>query len=175
MVQTITADLTNAEAEKLDRLRGKGRKLAIGSRLQALENTVGTSDSWTGTNVTAAGKIVSTGTTGVGYATGAGGAVTQETSKATGVTLSKICGTITTHNAELADDTTVAFVVTNTLVAATDVVVLSQKSGGTAGDYNIDVDKVAAGQFTINIKNTSGGALSEALVINFAVIKAVAA
>ena len=37
----------------------------------------------------------------IGYVSG--GAVTQATSKSTGVTLNKPCGAITTHNAALAD------------------------------------------------------------------------
>jgi hypothetical protein len=131
----------------------------------------------TGSTITAspvAGTVVSASTS-LGYAAGSGGAVTQETSKATGVALSKICGAITTHNAQLAAAAEVSFTVTNTLVAATDVVVACIKSGGTAGAYTVTVDAVAAGSFRVSIGNVSAGNLSEALVINFAVIKAVAA
>jgi hypothetical protein len=39
---------------------------------------------------------------GLGYSTGAGGAITQGTSKSTAVTLHKVCGSITMHNAALA-------------------------------------------------------------------------
>lgn len=124
------------------------------------------------TTITAT-SVAATGS--VGYATGAGGAVTQATSKATGVTLSKICGSITTHDAELAAAAEVSFTVTNTLVAATDVVVACIKSGATAGAYVVTVDAVAAGSFRVSIGNVSAGALSEALVLNFAVIKSVAA
>ena len=125
-----------------------------------------------GTAITAT-SVASTGA--IGYATGAGGAVTQETSKATGVTLSKICGAITTHAAALAAAAEVSFTVTNTLVAATDVVVVCIKSGATAEAYFVMVDAVAAGSFRISLGNVSAGTLSEAIVINFAVIKAVAA
>lgn len=114
-------------------------------------------------------------TSGVGYATGAGGAVTQATSKATGVTLNKVCGQITTHNASLAAGAEVSFTVTNSAVAATDIVGICIASGATAGGYNVQVDAVAAGSFRVSISNLSAGALAEALVLNFAVIKGVAA
>jgi hypothetical protein len=113
---------------------------------------------------------------GVGYATGAGGTVTQATSKSTGVTLSKVSGQITTNNAALAANTAVSFTVTNTAVAATDTIDLCLASGNaTAGTYNYQVDKVSAGSFVIWFKNISGGSLSESLVFNFTVNKGVAA
>jgi hypothetical protein len=116
-------------------------------------------------------------TAGVGYATGAGGAVTQGSGsgKSTGVTLNKICGAITMNNASLANATTVAFTLTNSTIAATDVVVVAEKSGGTSGAYSIHVGAVADGSCSIEVRNQSGGSLSEALVLNFVVIKAVAA
>jgi hypothetical protein len=114
-------------------------------------------------------------TEGIGYATGAGGAVTQATSKATGVTLNKACGQITTATDALAAGAEVTFIVTNSAVAATDAIVANHASGGTVGAYSVSVSAVAAGSFRITITNLSGGSLSEALVINFAVIKGVAA
>ena len=125
----------------------------------------------TGTSLTASGTIVSTGTAGVGYATGAGGAVTQLTSRTTGVTLNKTSGAVTMFNA--AGTTTAAtFTVTNSTVAATDVVILSQKSGTDL--YDLMVTAVAAGSFNLTFR-TTGGTTTETPVFNFAVIKAVAA
>ena len=125
----------------------------------------------TGTSFTATGKIASTGTAGVGYGTGAGGAVTQLTSRTTGVTLNKTTGAITMFSA--AGSTTAAtFTVTNSTVAATDVIILNQKSGTNL--YDLLVTAVAAGSFNITFRSTSGTA-TDAPVINFAVIKAVAA
>lgn len=115
------------------------------------------------------------GTSAIGYVVGAGGAVTQITSKATGVTLNKITGQITMQNAALAAGAKVSFVVTNSTVAATDAVIVSVASGGTANAYRAAVTAVAAGSFTITVENITAGSLSEAPVINFAVIKAVAA
>ena len=109
-----------------------------------------------------------------GYITGEGGAVTQATSKSTGVTLSKKCGTVTMNNAALAADTLVSFTLTNTTIAATDVIVLNHASAGTAGKYVLNA-QAAAGSALITVTNISAGALSEAIVIRFAVVKAVAA
>jgi hypothetical protein len=109
-----------------------------------------------------------------GYITGEGGTVTQATSKATGVTLSKKCGQITMHNASLAADTTVSFTLTNSTIAATDLLVLNHVSGGTAGAYLLNA-QAAAGSASINVRNITAGSLSEAIVIGFAVIKAVTA
>jgi hypothetical protein len=127
--------------------------------------------------VTAASSIRSTSASGgVGYATGAGGAETQLTSKATTVVLNKICGTITMHNATLAHQTPVAFTLTNSAIEATDVVAVCVKSGGTAGAYLVSAGAVAAGSCSITLFNAqTSGNLSEAVVLQFAVIKAVAA
>ena len=109
----------------------------------------------------------------VGYSTGTGGAVTQITSKATGVTLNKRCGQITMNNASLSAAAEVSFTLTNSAIAATDVVMVCIGSGATAGAYNVQCDAVAAGSCRISIGNMSSGSLSEAIVLNFVVIKAV--
>lgn len=108
---------------------------------------------------------------GVGYITGAGGAVTQLTGRTTGVQLDKICGAITLFSAA-GSATPATFTVTNSAVAATDTIVVSQKSGTDL--YNILVTAVAAGSFNITFF-TTGGTTVEQPVFNFAVIKAVAA
>ena len=128
----------------------------------------------TGTSTILTGAITSSGTAGIGYATGAGGAVTQLTSKATAFTLSKTTGTIQFAADALASQTSVASTWTNTTIAATDVVVFTHSSGGTLGAYNIACTP-AAGSATINLRNTSAGSLSEAPIFRFAVIKSVVA
>ena len=127
--------------------------------------------------VTAASSIRSTSASaGVGYATGAGGVVTQLTNKATAVTLNAICGQITMHNASLTHLNPVSFTLTNSAIAADDVVAVSVKSGGTAGAYLVSAGAVAAGSCSITLFNCqTAGNLSEAVVLSFAVIKAVAA
>jgi hypothetical protein len=125
----------------------------------------------TGTSLTATGVIASTGTAGVGYATGAGGAVTQATNRTTGVTLNKTTGAITLFSAA-GSATAATFTVTNSTVAATDVIILNQKSGTDL--YDLMVTAVAAGSFNITFR-TTGGSTTETPVFNFAVIKGVAA
>lgn len=108
---------------------------------------------------------------GIGYGAGVGSTATQATSKSTGVTLSRPAGKITMNAASLAAATSVSFVVTNTLVAVDDVPMVAIASGATAGAYSIDVSAVAAGSFTISLRNNTAGALAEAVVINFVLLK----
>lgn len=123
--------------------------------------------------------IVSVGSTqGIGYATGAGGAVTQATSRTTGVTINTVTGTITTNTASLAAEAAASFVVTNSSVAIGDVVVVSQQSGAVGVLTTVEVIATAAGSFTIAVMNgnpAAGTAETGAIIINFAVIKAVSA
>jgi hypothetical protein len=111
----------------------------------------------------------------VGYSTGTGGTVTQATDKSTGVTLNKRCGQITMNNAALAAAAEVSFTLTNSVIAATDVVLVSIASGATAGAYSIQCDATAAGSCRISVGNRNAGSLGEAIVLNFVVIKSVAA
>lgn len=109
---------------------------------------------------------------GIGYGTGSGGTVTQATSKSTGVTLSKTTGKITMHNASLAAGALVTFVVTNTSVRANDVPTACHLSGGTAGAYSVEAHTPVAGtSFSITVKNETGGALAEAIVIQFNLLR----
>ena len=126
--------------------------------------------------ITSASSIKSTSATaGIGYGTGAGGTVTQATSKSTGATLNTVSGQITMNGAALAAAAEVSFTLTNSAIAATDVVMVSIASGATAGAYSVQCDATAAGSCRISVGNRSTGSLSEAIVLNFVVIKAVAA
>jgi hypothetical protein len=125
----------------------------------------------TGTSLAVTAAVTSSGTAGVGYATGAGGAVTQITSRTTGVTLNKTTGAITLFSAA-GSATAATFTVTNSTVAATDVIILNQKSGTDL--YDLMVTAVAAGSFNLTFR-TTGGTTTETPVFNFAVIKGVAA
>lgn len=113
-------------------------------------------------------------TAGVGYLAGAGGTVTQSTSKSTGVTLNKVTGTITMNNAALAASTSVMFTLTNSAIAANDLVIVNIKSGATSLAYLTQVEAVATGSCNIVLRNVSTGSLSEAVVLSFAVIKGAA-
>ena len=99
-----------------------------------------------------------------------GGTVTQATSKSTTVVLNTHTGQITLHAAALAAGVEVTFTVTNSTVGAADVVVLNHGSAGTAGSYLVGISAVASGSFKATVSNVSGGSLSEAIVLNFAVI-----
>jgi hypothetical protein len=103
---------------------------------------------------------------------GAGSSITQGagSGKSTAVTLSKVCGQITMNGALLSANTTVSFTLTNTFIAATDILLLQHTSGGTQGSYNLTAAPGAGGA-TIFVRNVTAGNLSEAIVISFAVIK----
>jgi hypothetical protein len=119
-------------------------------------------------NVNAA-SIYATGE--MGYAAAAQGTVTQATSKSTGVTLSRSAGQITMNNAALGATTNVSFTLTNSTISAKDVVIVNVAGGTAATDsYNCWVSGHAAGSCTIVLRNITGGSLSEAVVLNFAVI-----
>ena len=107
--------------------------------------------------------------TEIGYAAAAQGTVTQATSKSTGVTLNTSAGQITMNGASLATVTNVTFTLTNSTISAKDVLLLTV-TNGTSGAYNAFVSSMAAGSATITLRNISGGSLSEAVVLNFAII-----
>lgn len=117
------------------------------------------------------GDLQLIGSGGLGYGTGAGGTVTQAIGRTTGVTLNKNTGAITLVNAA-GSTTATSFTVTNSLVAATDLILLNQKSG--TNKYVLLVTAVAAGSFQITVY-TTGGTTTEQPVINFAIYKGASA
>ena len=100
-----------------------------------------------------------------------GGSVTQATNKSTAVELNRPSGSITMNNASLAAATSVSFTLTNNTIDADDHVSVAISSGATANSYQAVVDAVAAGSCRIHVRNVSAGALGEALVLSFVVIK----
>ena len=110
------------------------------------------------------------GSSEIGYSSAAQGTVTQATSKSTGVTLNKSMGKITMNAASLGAGASVTFTLTNSAISANDVVIASISGGGTAGAYWPYVSSQATGSAVIGLWNSTGGALAEAVVINFAVI-----
>ena len=107
----------------------------------------------------------------LGYTAAAQGTVTQLTDKSTGVTLNKSAGQITMSNATLNATTNVAFTLTNSTISAKDVIIVNV-AGGVASNvtYNCWVSGHAAGSCSFVLRNISAGNLSEAVVLNFAVI-----
>jgi hypothetical protein len=107
----------------------------------------------------------------LGYTAAAQGTVTQLTDKSTAVTLNTSAGRITMNNASLATATNATFTLNNSLISANDTVILTISGGqATAGSYNVFANALAAGSVSITLRNISGGSLSEAIVINFALI-----
>lgn len=131
-------------------------------------------------NISAAGvtNVATVSSTGLfsskslGFTVGAGGTVTQLTDKSTAVTLNAPSGQITTNAATLNNNISVSFVLNNTYISADDVIVTNFKSGNTVLGYRVEATP-GTNQATISLKNVSGGNLSEAIVLQYVVIKAV--
>jgi hypothetical protein len=106
-----------------------------------------------------------------GYTSADFGTVTQAGAKSNGVTLDEYSGEITMHNQSLGADAATAFTLTNNKIAADDLLLLNHVSGGTAGAYMLNA-RCGAGAANIDVRNVTAGALGEAIVIGFAVVKA---
>jgi len=110
----------------------------------------------------------------LGYTANAQGSVTQATDKSTAVTLNKSAGRITMNNAALGATTNVSFTLNNSLISVNDVLILTVSGGNaTAATYNCFVNSLAAGTASITLRNISAGSLSEAIIVNFALIHCV--
>jgi hypothetical protein len=120
-------------------------------------------------NVVSAGAVTSNNTSGIGYATGAGGTVTQTGSRTDAVTINKTTGAITLFSAA-GSAAYQTFTVNNSTVAATDVIIVNQKSGTDL--YEVYITNIQSGTFQITFA-TTGGTTTEQPVLNFAVIKGV--
>jgi filamentous hemagglutinin len=110
-------------------------------------------------------------TAGVGYALGAGASIVQSGNRAAGVIINSMCGAITLVSAA-GNTVPTTFTMTNTTIAQADTIILNQRSGTNL--YNLLVSNVQAGSANITVF-TTGGTVTEAPVINFAVFKAVQA
>lgn len=106
----------------------------------------------------------------LGYSANAQGTVTQGTSKSTAVTLNTPMGRITTNNELLAGGASALFTLNNNTIGPKDVVVVSISGGGTSGAYWPFVASQSTGAAVIGLYNNTGGNLSQAVIINFAVI-----
>lgn len=107
----------------------------------------------------------------IGYTAAAQGTVTQATDKSTAVTLNKPAGRITMNAASLATATNATFTLNNSFLSANDTVILTISGGqATPGSYNVFANNLGTGTVSISLRNISGGSLSEAVVINFAII-----
>ena len=113
-------------------------------------------------------------TSEIGYAAAGQGAVTQLTSKSTGVTLNNSAGRITMDAAALAGATAVSFILTNSTISINDTIIVcvsSNTTGSAAGAYTTYVSYLAAGSALITLRNlTAATSYSEAVIINFSII-----
>jgi hypothetical protein len=101
---------------------------------------------------------------------GIGGTVTQSGLKSSLVNLNKITGTITTTADALAGGSVTGFTLLNTLIASTDYVLVQHITGGTLTAYTLQATP-NSGYASIYLRNITAGSLSEALTIQFLVIK----
>lgn len=109
----------------------------------------------------------------LGYHTGVGGTVIQSTNKSTGVTLDKPCGRITLNSASLSGGAKVSFTFTNANIASTDTIQWGVQSGATSGAYAIYTTATTDGSCEVTVMNMTGSPLSEAVILNFTVLKGV--
>jgi len=148
-----------------------GSQIIFGDSPQVFVNSMlATNNTWTGTNTFSSNVLLSGASGSLGYTTGSGSSVVQATNKSTGVTLNTPNGQITMNNASLAASTTVSFTLTNSVITANDVLILNHISGGTAGSYTLNA-QCTAGSASINVRNVSLGSLSEAILIQYALIQ----
>ena len=119
-------------------------------------------------DIVKATDIACTGT--IGYSASAFGTVTQSNNKNTAVTLNTPSGQITTAASQLAPSASGVFVVNCSTVSNRDVVVVGVASGGTLGAYNAFISAIGNGSFTVEIKNVTNNAYSEAIKLNYAIL-----
>lgn len=122
------------------------------------------------------GALLSSGK--IGYSSGTGGAVTQLTSRTTGVTLNTITGEITLFAGSIGGHDADEFTLTNSTIEADDVIMLCIKSGAAAGTrkyYQLHAVQVSAGSCVISVGNIDNATIpasgTESPIIQFVVLK----
>lgn len=120
-----------------------------------------------------AGNLTINSLAALGYGSGSGGSVTQATNKSTAVTLTKAAGRIFMNNAALAAGARVSFQFNNGVLFDVDtlIVVPVGSSMASANSYRVECSGVYNNAANISVTNLTGGTLSEALAINFTVLK----
>lgn len=150
-----------------------------GGNLRLTANTFSSTDTNGNITVSPNGTGTTVFTKPFGYGgSGTGGTVTQATSRTTGVTLDKITGEIVLFAGTIAGHEADEFTLTNSFIAANDVVVCSIKSGVAAGTrkyYHTQVVSASAGSCVISVGNIDNGTIpatgTDSPVIQFVVIK----
>lgn len=111
--------------------------------------------------------------TGIGYGTGAGSSTTQITGKTTAFTCNTVTGRITFNNSALAGSSTTSSAIWNcsAITSTNNVVVFNHISGGTIGPYTFQASCTSSSSAVIFITNNSTQSLSEAPVLNYAILR----
>ena len=87
-------------------------------------------------------------------------------------TLSKLSGVITTEASTLAAGSAVTYTITNTLVAATDIILLTRLGGTSDEGTEIMLATPGAGSFTILVENRhASAAFDGTFIIGFLVVQ----
>lgn len=145
--------------------------ITVADGLTVGKNATVTGTATVGAVATAGSVLASSATSGIGYTTGAGSTVVQASVKSSAITLNAPTGMITFANDALAGyGTSSSCTWTNTAIASADVVVFNHVSGGTIGKYTFTAT-CSAGSAVLRVANVSSASLSEAPVVQFAVIK----
>lgn len=111
-------------------IRAKSGNLEfINSAYSAVLASLTDAGNFTATGSIAASSTIKSSGGGIGYATGAGGTVTQITDRLTGVTLNALTGNITLTNISTSIGDQNAFVLTNSFIEATDYLAVQVVSG----------------------------------------------
>lgn len=170
---TITAGAINAVTINNSTIsNGNINSAIIGS--SGGNTNVGFFTTLQGTAITGTTSVLSNGTGGIGYSTGAGGTVTQGTSRTTGVTLNKTTGYINLFQVNGSSGKVDSFSLTNSTIAAGDIIVTNvlNSVAATRGVYHINAE-CSSGAALIEVKYIPGQQTSEAPTIYFSVIKSV--
>jgi hypothetical protein len=84
--------------------------------------------------------------------------------------LNKPSGVIVMNNAALAAGASVQFTLNNSVIFSTDVLLLTV-TGNTFTGYRVEPVNILTGQAGIRVTNVTGSTLSDALTINFAILR----
>lgn len=120
----------------------------------------------------ASGSVTVTTPVGLGYGPGAGGTVTQATSKSTAVTLNKPSGKIAMAAGAIAPGAAIQFQLINSCITGGDTIDVVFASGiSSIANYTISKYVNDAGGCYISLRNNSASSLDELIVLKFNVMK----
>lgn len=125
--------------------------------------------------ITCGGMRGLSATTPNGYGVGAGGTVTQLTSRTTAVTINKSSGQITTFNSSMTSGQITSFTVNNSVVGQWDTIQINCTNDATTNPVlQPYAAVVSAGSFILVYANNSSASASTAFVFNFTVTHGIA-